>query len=165
MTLKSTRLCWFCCWPVFPSSCLLCYLNSPRVNSAQLANMMKDCTRTSQHQRAARYSDSKCPADKVTHTHLAIACAASLVLSFSVFGGGVALGAVASLLPTSCPAGQWGGGLADRPLPTRMLCFGRPLEAWHGGRGDWLLFLLQRPLRPGENNHCKTLRLQLTIII
>lgn len=68
------------------------------------------------------------PADEVTNTHLAIARAASLVLSFSVFGGGVALGAVASLLSASCPAGQRGGGLADCSLSTRMLCLWRPLK-------------------------------------
>lgn len=89
------------------------------------------------------------PSDKVTRTHLPIACAAPLVLSFSVFGGGVALGAVASLLSTPCPAGQRGGGLADRPLSTGMFCLGRPLKTRHGRRGDGLLFLLQRPLRPG----------------
>lgn len=90
---------------------------------------MRDCTHTSQYPQCLPgiQTDSK-RYIKATRAHLAIARAASLVLPFSVFGGGVALGAVASLLPTSCPAGQRGGGLADRPLPTRMLCFGRPLK-------------------------------------
>ena len=90
--------------------------------------MTKDCTDTfAVITVLARYSQTQ-HVDKVTHTHLAITCAASLVLSFSVFGGGVALGTVAPLLSTSCPAGQRGGRLADCPLPTRMLCLWRPLK-------------------------------------
>lgn len=117
--------------------------------TAQFANMIKDCNHTSISAMPTWITTQTANA-LLTDTHLAVACAASFVLSFSVFGRGIALGAVASLLSTACPAGQRRGGLADCPLPTWMLRLGRPLKTWQGGRGHWLLFLLQRPLTPGE---------------
>lgn len=129
------------------ASYLLCCWNSLGGRLHSLQTWWKNAiTLLSPQCPLSNHADSKC---SELGTHLAIACAASLVLSFSVFGRGVALGAVASLLSTACPAGQRRGGLADCPLPTRMLCFGRPLKTWQGGRGHGLLFLLQRPLRPG----------------
>lgn len=87
---------------------------------------------------------------RVADTHLAITCASSFVVSFSVFRSRVALGAVISFFPTSRPAGQGRGRLAHCPLPTRMLHLRRPLKSWQGRRRNWLLFLLQWPLWPGR---------------
>lgn len=63
------------------------------------------------------------------YAYLCVPCAASLFFSFSMFRCGANLGAVATLLPASCPTGQRGGGLAECPLPTQMICFGHPLRA------------------------------------